>query len=229
MIGARANGAQADDARVDGAQAISARANGAQVDGARAIGAWANGAHADDAQTDGARVGGARVVRVVGAEWRGVGMRAVDVAVGVSTVSVADSVIRAVQVMAVGRLPGLVVVDAVGRPVAVLPGSQVLRLSIPAAFQDDPMLVRAVDEPSADVFWRELGGLTVGDCLPRPVARPLTVTEDATLLEIAALMARGRSPLVAVVGTGGELTGVITLDRLLTSLAVAGLGDQPPG
>ncbi|MDX3005140.1 CBS domain-containing protein [Kribbella solani] len=173
--------------------------------------------------------GAAGAVGVDGVERRSVGMRAVDVAVGVSTVSVTDSVIRAVQVMAVGRLPGLVVVDGVGRPVAVLPGSQVLRLSIPAAFQDDPMLVRAVDEPSADVFWRELGGLTVGDCLPRPVARPLTVTEDATLLEIAALMARGRSPLVAVVGAGGELTGVITLDRLLTSLAVAGLGDQPPG
>jgi hypothetical protein len=42
-------------------------------------------------------------------------------------------------------------------------------------------------------------------------------------------MARGRTPLVAVTGTDGLLTGVITLDRLLTSLAVAGLEDQPPG
>jgi CBS domain-containing protein len=57
----------------------------------------------------------------------------------------------------------------------------------------------------------------------------LAVTADATLLEIAALMARGRSPLVAVVGADGVLTGVITLDRLLTSLAVAGLGEQSPG
>lgn len=156
-------------------------------------------------------------------------MRAGDIAVGLPTVTVADSVVKAVQLMAVGRMPGLVVVDGFGRPVAVLPGSQVLKLSIPAAFQDDPMLVRAVDESSADAFWRELGGLTVGDCLPRPVARPLTVTADATLLEIAALMARGRSPLVAVVGPDRVVTGVITLDRLLTSLAVSGLGDQSPG
>ncbi|MFD7155005.1 CBS domain-containing protein [Kribbella sp. NPDC059898] len=160
---------------------------------------------------------------------QGAPMRAVDIVVRLPTVTVADPVVKAVQLMAVGRLPGLVVVDHAGRPVAVLPGSQVLRLCIPAAYQDDPMLSRTVDESSADGFWRELGGLTVGDCLPRPVARPLTLTEDATLLEIAALMARGRSPLIAVVGADRVLTGVITLDRLLTSLAVAGLEDQPPG
>ncbi|WP_327634604.1 CBS domain-containing protein [Kribbella sp. NBC_00482] len=164
-----------------------------------------------------------------GMSMQGVAMRAGDIAIGLPTVTVHDPVVKAVQLMAVGRMPGLVVVDDRGRPLAVLPGSQVLRLSIPAAYQDDPMLVRAVDEESADAFWRELGGLTVGDCLPRPIARPLTVTADATLLEIAAVMARGRSPLVAVAGTDGALTGVITLDRLLTSLAVAGLEDQPPG
>ncbi|GAA0583379.1 CBS domain-containing protein [Kribbella sandramycini] len=155
-------------------------------------------------------------------------MRAADIAAGLPTVTMFDPVVRAVQLMAVGRMPGLVVVDDGGRPLAVLPGSQVLKLSIPVAFQEDPMLVRAVDEPSADVFWRQLGGMTVGDCLPRPVARPLVVTADATLLEVAALMARARSPLVAVVDADLALTGVITLDRLLTSLAVAGLGD-PPG
>ncbi|MEV0790264.1 CBS domain-containing protein [Kribbella sp. NPDC050459] len=168
-------------------------------------------------------------VDAVGEVEQGAAMRAVDIAIGLPTVTVLDPVVKAVQLMAVGRMPGLVVVDERSRPLAVLPGSQVLKLSIPAAYQDDPMLSRAVDESSADAFWRELGGLTVGDCLPRPIARPLTVTADATLLEIAALMARGRSPLVAVVGADGVLTGVITLDRLLTSLAVAGLDDQPPG
>ncbi|WP_328997735.1 CBS domain-containing protein [Kribbella sp. NBC_00709] len=160
---------------------------------------------------------------------RGEAMRARDIAVGLPTVTVLDPVVKAVRLMAVGRMPGLVVVDPRGRPLAVLPGSQVLKLSIPAAYQDDPMLARTVDESSADLFWRQLGGLTVGDCLPQPLSRPATVTEEATLLEIAALMARMRSPLVAVTGADGALTGAITLDRLLTSLAVAGLGDQPPG
>lgn len=170
----------------------------------------------------------------VGAIGQGAAMRAVDIAIGLPTVGVFDPVVKAVQLMAVGRMPGLVVVDEAGRPLAVLPGSQVLRLCIPAAYQEDPLLARTVDESSADAFWRQLAGFAVGDCLPHPIARPVTVTQDATLLEIAALMARGRTPLVAVTGTAvtgtdGVLTGVITLDRLLTSLAVAGLEDQPPG
>jgi CBS domain-containing protein len=159
----------------------------------------------------------------------GAAMRAREIAVGVPTVTMRDPVVKAVQLMAVARMPGMVVVDDDGRPLAVLPGSQVLKLSIPVAYQEDPMLVRTVDETSADAFWRELGGLVVGDCLPRGATRPLTVTGDATLLEIAALMGRGRSPLVGVVDDDGVLTGVITLDRLLTSLALAGLDDQPPG
>ncbi|MEU8226124.1 CBS domain-containing protein [Kribbella sp. NPDC048915] len=175
-------------------------------------------------------IGGPKPVRRSGGpQGLGAAMRAGDIAIGVPTVTAQDSVVKAVQLMAVGRLPGLVVVDDQGRPIAVLPGSQVLKLSIPIAYQEDPMLVRAVDETSADAFWRELGGLVVGDCLPRPATRPLTVTDDATLLEIAALMGRGRSPLVAVVDDDGVLIGVITLDRLLTSLAIAGLDDQPPG
>jgi hypothetical protein len=155
-------------------------------------------------------------------------MQAGDIAVGVPTVTVADPVAKAVRMMAVGRLPGLIVVDDASRPTAVLPGSQVLRLAIPGSFQEDPMLARTVDEASADSFWRELGGLTVGDCLPRQPLRPATVSPDATLLEIAALMARLRSPLVAVVGADGVLLGAITLERLLTSLAVTGPGEPPP-
>lgn len=155
-------------------------------------------------------------------------MQARDIAVALPTVTAADPVAKAVRVMAVGRLPGLIVVDASGRPAAVLPGSQVLRLSIPAAVLDDPVLSRIVDEEHADTFWRELGALTVGDCLPRSPDRPATVAPDATLLEIAAVMARLRTPLVAVLGADGVLIGAITLERLLTSLAVAGPGESPP-
>ncbi|MFV8264199.1 CBS domain-containing protein [Mycolicibacterium peregrinum] len=51
------------------------------------------------------------------------------------------------------------------------------------------------------------------------------MTPDATLLEIATVMANKRSPLIAVVDRSGRLTGAVTLERLLTSLAVAGPGD----
>jgi CBS domain-containing protein len=41
------------------------------------------------------------------------------------------------------------------------------------------------------------------------------VDPDATVLEVAAIMARMRSPLVAVAERGGQLLGAITLDALL--------------
>lgn len=152
-------------------------------------------------------------------------MQAHEIAVHPPTVRIDDPVSKAVQLMVVNRLPGLVVVDDNDRPVAVLPGTQVLKLAIPESYRDDPALVRTVDEIHADLFWHGPGKLTVGDCLPNPVATPATVAPDATLLEIATIMANKRSPLIAVVDRHGKLTGAVTLERLLTSLAVAGPGD----
>jgi len=152
-------------------------------------------------------------------------MKARDIAVTMPTVTVDDPVIRVVRAMVVRRLPGLILVDERSRPSIVLPGTQVLRLAVPSSYQDDPALARTIDEEHADHFWTELGERTVGECLARQATRPVTVSEDATLLEVAATMARQRSPLVAVVDEHGTLTGAVTLERLLTSLAVTGLGD----
>lgn len=152
-------------------------------------------------------------------------MHASNIAVNLPTVTVNDPVTKAVRLMALGRMPGLIVVDGRGRPATVLPGTQVLRLAVPGAYQEDPALCRTIDEAHADLFWGELGELTVGDCLPRQPPTPATVPLDATLLEVAALMARLRSPLVAVVGRDGALTGAITLERLLTSLALSSPDD----
>jgi CBS domain-containing protein len=148
-------------------------------------------------------------------------MQARDIAVQVPTVTLEDSVATAVRVMALGRLPGLIVVDEGRRPRLVLPGTQVLRLVVPRAYQDDPALTRTVDEAHADLFWEEINGLTVGDCVNRNTGRPVTVHPEATLLEVAALMARLHSPLVAVV-EDEALLGAITLNRLVGSLALAG-------
>jgi CBS domain-containing protein len=152
-------------------------------------------------------------------------VRAGDIAINLPTVRPSDPVAKAVRLMVVNRLPGLVVVDTADRPVAVLPGTQVLRLVIPGSYQNDPTLVRTIDEVHADLFWQEPGSLTVGDCLPDGAVSPATVTPDATLLEIAILMARKHSPLLAVVDRARVLRGAITLERLLTSLAVTGPGD----
>jgi CBS domain-containing protein len=149
-------------------------------------------------------------------------MRARELAEQVPTVAAGDTVASAVRLMARAHLPGLIVVDAGSRPYTVLPGTQVLLLTVPRVHREDHTLARTIDEPHADAFWEELADLTVGECLPRTSVRPVTVREDATLLEIAALMARMRSPLVAVVDRAGTLVGAITLDRLLARLTADG-------
>lgn len=142
-------------------------------------------------------------------------MRAVDLAVSLPTVGLDTPALAAARLLAGQDLPGLIVLDRRGRPTTVLPGTQVLRMAVPPYILDDPALAGVIDEAAADVFLRGLGARTVAECLPeQPRELPL-VDADATVLEIAALMARSRSPLVAVVDDGQHLIGAISLDVLL--------------
>ncbi|MET8141749.1 CBS domain-containing protein [Sphaerisporangium sp. NPDC005288] len=147
-------------------------------------------------------------------------MHARDLVCGFPTVTAGTPAAEAARLLAEQDLPGLIVLDGDGRPLCVLPGTQVLRLAVPRYCQDDPALARVIDEDQADAFVRALGGRTVGECLPEQ-PRELPITDpDATVLEVAALMARTRSPLIAVVEEG-VLLGAITLQTLLArALAV---------
>ncbi|MEU0564217.1 CBS domain-containing protein [Nonomuraea sp. NPDC005983] len=143
-------------------------------------------------------------------------MRARDLVSGFPTVTADTPVIDAARLLAEQDLPGLIVVDG-GRPSSILPGTQVLRLAVPGYCIDDPALARVVDEAHADVFLQSLAGRTVREALPAnprelPVADP-----DATVLELAALMARTHSPLVAIV-EDDRLLGAVTLQALLDRL-----------
>jgi CBS domain-containing protein len=151
-------------------------------------------------------------------------MQARDIVVSVPTITLQDTVAKAIQVMALGRLPGLIVVNDAGRASMVLPGSQVLRLVVPATYQSEPALAHTIDEEAADRFWVDDSLRTVGECQPEKLAKVATVRPDANLLEVAAAMALARSPLVAVTERDGTLVGAITLEGLVTSLAIAGLG-----
>ncbi|MFB4271358.1 CBS domain-containing protein [Nonomuraea sp. GTA35] len=138
-------------------------------------------------------------------------MRARDLVTDFPTVTLDTSIAAAARLLAQQRLPGLIVVDEQGMPLSVLPGTQVLRLAVPDYCQEDPALARVVDEEHADRFLRSLADRTVREALP-PRPRELPITDpDATLLEMAALMARTRSPLV----DGGRLIGAVTLQALL--------------
>jgi CBS domain-containing protein len=145
-------------------------------------------------------------------------MRAGDLASPYPTVRLDATAMSAARVLAGQNLPGLIVVDDRGRPSTILPGTQVLRMAIPAYCQDDPALARVVDEAAADVFLRELGDRTVAQTLPKERRELPVVDRRATVLEIAALMARTRTPLVAVVDDDRVLVGAITLDALLDRL-----------
>ncbi|MFC0003497.1 CBS domain-containing protein [Micromonospora siamensis] len=142
-------------------------------------------------------------------------MRARDLAVPFPTISRTDPVLEAARLLAANNLPGLIVVDDAGRPVTVLGGTQVLRLVIPGYCREDPALARMIDEPSADVFLRGAEGRTVADLLPQERVEPPVVEPQATVLEVAAVMAQKRIPLVAVADRGGPMIGGITLDALL--------------
>lgn len=145
-------------------------------------------------------------------------MRASELVVPYPTVRLDSSLHDAARLMASENLPGLVVVDLAGRPVSVLPGTQVLRLAVPSYVQDDPTLARVVDEASADAILDRLEGRDVASCVAAEKRELPVVQRDDTVLEVAALMARARSPLVAVVDGDGVLVGVITTDALLDRL-----------
>jgi CBS domain-containing protein len=142
-------------------------------------------------------------------------MRAADVSTPMSTVTEQTPARDAARLLAAQDLPGLVVVDARGRPVTVLAGTQVLRMALPSYCQDDPALARVIGEADADVILAGIGDRSVADLLPQHRPELPAVSGDATLLEVAAVMARANVPLVAVVDKAKVMTGVITLDGLL--------------
>jgi CBS domain-containing protein len=142
-------------------------------------------------------------------------VRAGELAAPFPTVGLDTPAVDAARLLAGQNLPGLIVVDEDRRPYTVLPGTQVLRMAVPAYCQEDPRLAGVIDEAEADLLLANLAGCTVRECLPA-VPRELPVVDaQATALEIAALMARTRSPLVAVTGDAGQVQGAVTLDALL--------------
>ncbi|MEV5475150.1 CBS domain-containing protein [Streptomyces sp. NPDC052207] len=151
-------------------------------------------------------------------------MRARELAVEYETVSLDTDAIAAARLMVEHRLPALLVLDDDGAPKAILPASQMIKILVPGYVIDDPTLAAVVDERHADQLCRALAGRSVRDCLSKSVPTPPVADPDATALEVAALMAQVRSPLVAVADrekAGFHLLGVITASHLLEQLLFA--------
>ncbi|MET0522583.1 MAG: CBS domain-containing protein [Jiangellaceae bacterium] len=146
-------------------------------------------------------------------------MRARALAQPFPVVHLDTDALEATRLLVDRALPGLVVVDHEGLPLFILPGSQVLRFALPDYVEEDRTLASVYSESDADALCESLRGRTVQELmpstkfLPRGAPRPI-VAPDATLIEIAAVMAEQHSPVVAVVDKG-HVIGVITVHRLL--------------
>jgi CBS domain-containing protein len=145
-------------------------------------------------------------------------VQARDLAASYPTVTMGTDALTAARLLTEHNRPGLIVVDEHDHPVAVLPGSQVLRVMIPTYVQDDPALARVLDEDFADSMCASLAEHTVKELITKDRPALPVANDDDTVLEIAAMMAANRSPLVAVLdgkGKGAPLLGAISIYDLL--------------
>ncbi|MER7519248.1 CBS domain-containing protein [Streptomyces sp. NPDC126499] len=146
-------------------------------------------------------------------------MRARDLAESYPYVTTDDDAMDAARLLARDSLPALLVLDADGQPHAIVPGSQVLRQALPEYVIHDPLLASAAGEAIDAEIAERLAGRTVAEWLPRRLFPPPYVGPDATAVEVAALMARTHSPLVAVIERHGgqvRLIGTVTAARLMS-------------
>jgi CBS domain-containing protein len=151
-------------------------------------------------------------------------VRARDLAQEYTSVRLDDPAMDAARVMAEHKLPGLLVLDGQDEPKAILPASQLIKVLVPGYVIEDPNLAAVIDERHADRLCESLRDRSVADCLPHAAAPPPIATPDDTAVEVAALMAGTRSPLVAVADRdahGIHLIGVITASHLLEQLLQA--------
>ncbi|MBC9726340.1 CBS domain-containing protein [Streptomyces sp. TRM68367] len=148
-------------------------------------------------------------------------MRARDLAEPYPTIGMGDHLTAAADLLVGQRLPALLVLDTYGHPVAVLRAEQLIDACLPRYFTQDPLLARIIDEPYADRL-RVAPERLVSDCLPPGRPQPFSVPPDCTIVEIAELMVRIGSPVVAVMDRNPDgtarLVGAVTATRLLERL-----------
>lgn len=89
---------------------------------------------------------------------------------------------------------------------------------MPEYLREEPRLSAVVDHQNLDVTTESMAGLTVAEWLPPRTHTPPVVGPDTGALQVAALMARTLTPLVAVIERDADqvrLVGAITAARLM--------------
>jgi CBS domain-containing protein len=152
-------------------------------------------------------------------------VKAEEIAEEFPVVDIDSPALDAARMLAEHHLPGIVVLTTDGQLYAVLPASQVVRFIVPIYVQDDPSLAGVLAESMADRAAEKLGGKTVRELLQQHQLTLAAANADDTIIEVAAIMGRLRSPLIAVMKEG-KLHGVITASRLLAVALKCGLIDS---
>ncbi|MER7741958.1 CBS domain-containing protein [Streptomyces sp. NPDC096538] len=145
-------------------------------------------------------------------------MRARDLAEPYPAVSADDDAMAAARLFVERRLPALLVLDPDQRPYSMVPGTQLLRVVVPHYALEDSAPALALHDTELERLGEKLEGLTVAQWLPRHRTLPTVVGPDTGVAQVAALMVRTHTPLVAVVESDGQETrtvGAITAARLM--------------
>ncbi|MFE9649131.1 CBS domain-containing protein [Streptomyces sp. NPDC006365] len=146
-------------------------------------------------------------------------MRAHELAEPYPTVSVDDDARDAARLVVRERLPALLVLNRDEYPHVIVPATRIIQTLVPDFVQEDPVLAAVIDDRLDDDARQSMTGQSVAEWLPRghlhaaPVVGP-----DASPMQIAALMTRTDTPVVAVVERDGDkptLIGAITTDAVL--------------
>jgi CBS domain-containing protein len=148
-------------------------------------------------------------------------MHAADVTETLPTARPSDDVLSAVRMVTQHHLPGLVVADELGEVVGCMSSVDLLRLALPRYVQGEPGLARVFDEEHADRIAAALVGIRVRDVIGEASARIPMARPQATVVELAELMAERCCPLVVVAREKGGTLGVVTANHLLELLVEA--------
>ncbi|MET4781028.1 hypothetical protein [Glaciihabitans sp. UYNi722] len=148
-------------------------------------------------------------------------MHASDLASSASLVDRQTSALAAARLIAARSLPGLVVMDDSGAPVAVVSAVDVLGLLVPGYILDDMALAGVFDEQGSEDVWSHAADRTIGELLDDDdvhVYALLTVEANASLVEIAAQMAHSRAQIALVKSRGGGEPAFVTLPAVMDAI-----------
>lgn len=145
-------------------------------------------------------------------------MRAEELAHPIPAVRAGTRLAEVLAVLVREGLPGVVVLDAQGRPWAELSLCQVLGLLLPWPVRYRPNLAGSLPERLADRMLQETLQRPIGDLVPVGDPRHCSVRRDASALEVVTAMTRHHS-LVALVQGAPAGSDVISAADLLTRLA----------